>query len=139
MEIIDKKTAAICGYKHYYTGKECVNGHMAKRFVSTGTCVECGNMASRRHTARRSGRQFVEMVTYKRHINSEFIPHLDALLSALELQYSIDTAEAIRLTRLNFMRVRPAVTDVPIQEITQPTPAPVAPSKYISPRARLLR
>jgi hypothetical protein len=35
--------AAAMGEKTYTTGKTCKHGHMARRYVSTGGCVECVN------------------------------------------------------------------------------------------------
>jgi hypothetical protein len=40
-EILDRPTARMRGLKTYFTGRECVNGHVAPRYVSTGGCVEC--------------------------------------------------------------------------------------------------
>lgn len=34
--------AARAGLKHYFTGIPCKNGHIAKRYVVTRTCMECG-------------------------------------------------------------------------------------------------
>ncbi len=34
--------------KRYFTGEPCSRGHVAERWVSTRTCVECGRMASRK-------------------------------------------------------------------------------------------
>lgn len=36
-----KKTAKAEGSKHYFTGSPCARGHVARRFTSTGACVEC--------------------------------------------------------------------------------------------------
>lgn len=32
--------------KHYYTGRPCKSGHVALRYVSTGSCVECAKAAT---------------------------------------------------------------------------------------------
>lgn len=29
------------GFIHYYTGRPCKNGHLSKRYTSTGDCLEC--------------------------------------------------------------------------------------------------
>lgn len=42
MQIIRCRDAKAQGLKHYYTGKPCKRGHVAKRFV-TGGCVICAN------------------------------------------------------------------------------------------------
>lgn len=46
-EIISRIDAAHAGLKHYYTGKPCKYGHVAKRYVSTCKCVECNKESFR--------------------------------------------------------------------------------------------
>jgi hypothetical protein len=41
------------GEFHYFTGKECKNGHIAKRKVANGECVECGRIWGRAMWERR--------------------------------------------------------------------------------------
>jgi hypothetical protein len=36
-----RKAAQLVGAKRYFTGKPCVRGHVADRFVSTKACTEC--------------------------------------------------------------------------------------------------
>jgi hypothetical protein len=103
MEIISRRNAGIRGDTYFYTGKECVNGHTSPRYVSTGTCKECGNTSSRKYSAKHHGRDAIGMIMYRRNVIPEFVPQLDALLSALELQYSIDTAKAIQQVRQSFL------------------------------------
>lgn len=38
-----RREARALGVPHYYTGKPCKRGHMAKRHVNNGTCMECHN------------------------------------------------------------------------------------------------
>lgn len=40
---ISKQAAIAAGLKHYFTGKPCAKGHIAKRFVSTRTCCQCND------------------------------------------------------------------------------------------------
>jgi hypothetical protein len=40
-ELISRKDAIAIGMKHYFTGKLCKSGHVAKRLVSTCVCVLC--------------------------------------------------------------------------------------------------
>ena len=35
------KEAKLAGIKHYFTGKPCKRGHIAKRYAATCSCVEC--------------------------------------------------------------------------------------------------
>lgn len=41
MQVVSRKEAKAAGLTHYFTGKSCVHGHIAKRFTSTGQCSEC--------------------------------------------------------------------------------------------------
>lgn len=41
METIERRTAWEAGSKFFYTGRPCKQGHLAQRYVSTGSCVEC--------------------------------------------------------------------------------------------------
>lgn len=41
MQIISRKEAKEQGLDFYYTGKPCKHGHVSKRYVSTGVCLEC--------------------------------------------------------------------------------------------------
>lgn len=41
MDVISRKDARLQGKKMYFTGKECVNGHVSERWVSTCGCDEC--------------------------------------------------------------------------------------------------
>lgn len=36
-----RAAAAQAGSKHYFTGKPCSRGHVAQRFTSIGSCIEC--------------------------------------------------------------------------------------------------
>ena len=41
------KEAKAAGVKHYFTGKECLRGHLSPRFVSTRKCMACSNVYCR--------------------------------------------------------------------------------------------
>lgn len=41
MKIISRAEARAQGFKHFYTGKPCNNGHVERRQVSNGTCGKC--------------------------------------------------------------------------------------------------
>lgn len=47
MQVIRCKDAKVLGLKRYYTGKPCIRGHTAERFVNGG-CVICSNEDQRR-------------------------------------------------------------------------------------------
>lgn len=48
MDIVDRKTALDLGLKQYFTGKECLKGHIAPRRVSCGSCIECRRLRTKR-------------------------------------------------------------------------------------------
>lgn len=41
MEIIERDIAKATGAIKYFTGRPCVNGHVAPRYTQSGTCSEC--------------------------------------------------------------------------------------------------
>lgn len=41
MEVISRAEALASGRTHYFTGKPCKRGHIAKRFVTSHGCAEC--------------------------------------------------------------------------------------------------
>ena len=45
--IISAKEALEKGLKRYFTGKECSNGHLEERFVSSRICCECNRIRQR--------------------------------------------------------------------------------------------
>lgn len=49
MKIVSRKDALINGLTHYFTGKECPNGHVSPRFVSSYTCSDCAQEHKRRY------------------------------------------------------------------------------------------
>jgi hypothetical protein len=46
-EIVGRAEAKAKGLKRFFTGKGCRKGHVAPRFVSTGWCIECKNIAAK--------------------------------------------------------------------------------------------
>ncbi len=41
MTLLSRKDAKSIGVKRFFTGKPCIRGHIAERFVSTNSCIEC--------------------------------------------------------------------------------------------------
>jgi hypothetical protein len=62
-EIITKQEARNGGLKHYFTGKLCSKGHLAKRHM-TGTCVECAKIALAAWTARNPEKTRARLARY---------------------------------------------------------------------------
>jgi hypothetical protein len=40
-ELISRKDAISSGINKYFTGEECKNGHIAHRYIQSGTCEQC--------------------------------------------------------------------------------------------------
>lgn len=52
--VITREDAYRSGQQRFFTGKPCKQGHLAQRYVSTGSCVECmTRYALRRHPFRK--------------------------------------------------------------------------------------
>lgn len=41
MDIINRRDAAFSGKTKFFTGKQCIHGHLCERYVSTGSCIKC--------------------------------------------------------------------------------------------------
>ena len=55
MEKISRETAIRLGLKRYFTGAQCIHGHICERLVKKfggGECVECGRLSQQRHKER---------------------------------------------------------------------------------------
>jgi len=51
---LTRAEAKLRGFKHYFTGRPCSKGHLAKRHL-TGTCVPCAHAATKRWADRNPG------------------------------------------------------------------------------------
>lgn len=49
MELLTRKDALSQGLTHYFSGKPCKRGHVAKRRVDNWTCVECQDTHDRKY------------------------------------------------------------------------------------------
>lgn len=49
--IIGRKAAREAGFKRYFTGKPCKNGHIDHRIVSNGYCCECSRISCEKYRA----------------------------------------------------------------------------------------
>src|SRR5580704_4860988 len=47
MIIIEAARARAIGLARYFTGRACVNGHLAEHYTTGGGCVECANRQKR--------------------------------------------------------------------------------------------
>lgn len=47
MNIITRKEAKALNLPKYFTGKECLNGHLVERYTQSGSCCQCVNPMSK--------------------------------------------------------------------------------------------
>ena len=57
MKRAERHAAKLRGDTHYFTGKPCVNGHVANRLVSNGKCCVCNNAAALQWAAQNADRR----------------------------------------------------------------------------------
>jgi len=55
--IIDRHTARAMGRKRFFTGEPCIHNHVAERWVSSATCIEC---TKERHRSREYREQYAK-------------------------------------------------------------------------------
>tara|TARA_Y200000002_G_scaffold336596_1_gene304828 strand:- start:651 stop:1340 length:690 start_codon:yes stop_codon:yes gene_type:complete len=65
VEIISRKEAKEKGLVHYFTGKPCPHGHLAKRNTKNTDCTECSRLRKERWlAAKESGKKFIDTRRY---------------------------------------------------------------------------
>lgn len=64
MQVISRKEAKAQGLKVYYTGTPCKNGHVSKRYVSSGKCASCRKKYAEKNKDRISKRMNVYAKNY---------------------------------------------------------------------------
>ena len=57
MEMISRTEAIKAGLKRFYTGVECIHGHLSERMVSTGACVECQKIGKKKFRDSKKGKK----------------------------------------------------------------------------------
>lgn len=85
MKILNRKNAVLAGSKRYYTGKPCIQGHVAERFTTTGGCVECNSMRAKafQSTARKVSNARLQGAFF-------YMLHLDDHAAALAYCQALD-------------------------------------------------
>lgn len=82
MRIISKKEAIESGYQYYFTGKPCKRGHLEKRPVKTGVCLECLRIASKNHYDANKDKVLSRQAKYRAEnqdkVRESFKKHYDA-------------------------------------------------------------
>jgi len=54
MKRITQREALEKGLPRYFTGKECIHGHLSERYTLSCECVQCNNERARRQQQLRS-------------------------------------------------------------------------------------
>ncbi len=49
LKIISRREAAKNSLLKYYTGKACLRGHIAERYVKSATCTECNKQNCKKY------------------------------------------------------------------------------------------
>ena len=73
MKIVTRATAIALGLKRYFSGKPCMNGHVAERLVSNSSCVEC-EAERNRSTHRKESRRAADRAYRRRQALGERLP-----------------------------------------------------------------
>lgn len=71
MKKIGREAARIAGLKYYFTGKPCVNGHVAQRRVDNWACMECARAAARDNYHKRTNPS--AMVTLRLQVKAQHV------------------------------------------------------------------
>lgn len=89
MDKISRKDAISLGLRKYYTGESCRNGHIAERYVQSGTCQECIN-----------GSRSSAIITARSAIAAEILPPEDVMKLHLSRVQNEQMKLALRNQRL---------------------------------------
>ena len=89
MDKISRKDAISLGLRKYYTGEPCRNGHIAERYVQSGTCQECIN-----------GSRSSAIITARSTIAGEILPPEDVMKIHLARVQNEQLRLALRTQRL---------------------------------------
>jgi 5-methylcytosine-specific restriction endonuclease McrA len=66
MKIITRQQAKREGLKHYFTGKNCINGHSCIRFVSNGGCSKCLNIQCKNYWIKYNDKEKLRAREYRK-------------------------------------------------------------------------
>lgn len=69
MKTISRSEAKSAGLKRYFTGKECPNGHVSERYVSTFACIDCLEKSKNKYRSVEKNRQ--KEIEYKKKYRKE--------------------------------------------------------------------
>lgn len=97
-EIITRAEARERGFKYYFTGKQCKQGHIAKRFVPNGTCTDCRK--SKDNTYRQKNAEKL------RERKSKYYQKKSENIRAKVAKYRQENAEKVRENGKNCYKLR---------------------------------
>lgn len=81
--IISRNEARMKGMTRYKTGKRCKWNHIAERYTSTGMCVECSNLHSKKYHSqlKKSREGKVRMVVW---VHPDDVTTINGMTTALD-------------------------------------------------------
>lgn len=129
METITRKEAICLNLKTYFTGKECVHGHVAERWVSTMCCTMC--VAEKAKTWRQNNAEHRRK--YRREWNKNNPDKIKNTRKKFQPKANILRKEARLKKPITFMiyaaKARAKLSNVPfnlsVDDITMPDTCPV--------------
>ena len=91
--LISRKQAAAEGKIKYFTGKPCKYGHIAERYVSVGTCVECNRLQ-----AKKNQNKYKKLINDARSklVTIQITVHPDDVVFIKDMAAALNTTREIR-------------------------------------------
>lgn len=97
---MSRKQAHSAGLKRYNTGRPCINGHSADRYVTTGGCIECLRESQRTFvTAHKRQRTARMMGAFGYLLHKDDHAAALAYCQALDMQRGLMPRDALRYDR----------------------------------------
>ena len=72
------------GSRKYYTGKVCINGHAARRYVSPGICIGCSSMNANKYQKDQRSKFRTGMVAFKANVHPDDVAAMRSLADSLK-------------------------------------------------------
>tara|TARA_A100000164_G_C21860839_1_gene749977 strand:+ start:104 stop:1198 length:1095 start_codon:yes stop_codon:yes gene_type:complete len=114
VEIISRKEAKEKGLVHYFTGKPCPNGHLAKRNTKNTNCTECSRLRKERWlAAKESGKKFIDTRRYYTKEEDDYLKKNYLTKSKEEMGKDLNrTYKSIEKRLLNVLKLKKTYEDM---------------------------
>jgi hypothetical protein len=126
LRVITRKEAKSQGFKHYFTGKVCSNGHLDKRLITNSGCMACRKANNLKHYPKNKEKISKRHKNYRK-VNKEILLEREEkyrkthklqikesnrkynsknkVIRAKKLkEYNVKNAEKIKLIQLNYRK-----------------------------------